>query len=958
LELSKTFEPKAIEERWTALWETRGYFVADPSKEGRVHNAATGEDYFSIVIPPPNVTGQLHLGHALNATLQDVIVRMRRMQGFNTLWLVGTDHAGIATQNVVERELAKENRTRHDLGRDAFVARVWAWREAYGRRIIDQLRKLGSSCDFSRERFTLDPGLSRAVITVFTRLYKDGLIYRDRRLINWCPRCETALSELEVDHRDTGPASPPALDVEGALSEGKLPSGGLLYYIKYPLADGSGALTVATTRPETMLGDTAVAINPSDERCAELLGRRVILPLTGREIPLIADEAVEAGFGTGVVKVTPAHDFADFAIARRHGLEEIAVIDARGRMTDQAGPYKGLRREEARARVLEDLRRQGLLTKIEPHRHALGVCSRCETVLEPMLSWQWFVRIKTLAEKAIEAVRAGRTRFYPKHWENTYFNWLENVHDWCISRQLWWGHRIPAYWCARCGQLMVEETKPEKCSSCGCSEMEQEKDVLDTWFSSALWPFSTLGWPDSTPEFKRYYPTSLLVTGFDIIFFWVARMMMMGIYFTGDVPFREVYITPLVRDQYGKKMTKSRGNVIDPLVIMDTYGTDAVRFTLAQLAVQGRDLILSADRLAASKAFANKIWNAARFVLMNLEGTPHPVQSVSMDRLSLADRWILDRLSAAIDAIKASINRYEFNAAAMTLYQFIWHEFCDWYIELAKEPLKQGGEARAGAQFVLVRCLDSLLRLLHPFMPFLTEELWQAIRPYVAEPDLAQHLAVATLPVPAAEVLTEPERGYMSQCIAATRAINSLRSLVELAPGQQADVFLRARPGEWRGKISHDEEGKATRLHFERQTLSPEEEARRRAERTEMLRGSLPRWERYARALGRVRKLTLLGETDPKPERVAVAALLGFDVFVRAPENFDFGKHLTRLRREEAETQAQLDRDNARLADVNFRAKASAEEKEKVTDRYLAALGKLATIRSEIAALSSGKTTA
>ncbi len=618
MELSKTFDSKAAEERWFQLWIDRGYFAADPDKPGEA---------FSIVIPPPNVTGQLHLGHALNVTLQDIIVRTRRMQGFNTLWVPGTDHAGIATQNAVEKDLAKEGKNRHLLGRDKFEAKVWEWRETYGNRILNQLRRLGASCDWSRERFTLDDGLSRAVNEVFIRLYKAGLIYKDRRLINWCPRCETALSDLEVDHKDRN---------------------GTLWYLKYPLVDGSGYIEVATTRPETMLGDTAVAVNPEDNRYRSRSARWRVMPLIGREIPIIADSEVDSAFGTGAVKITPAHDFNDFEMGKRHKLPQISVLDTRAQMNENAGPYAGLDREAARKRILNDLKTAGLYEREEKHTNAVGTCSRCDTIVEPMLSEQWFLNVKSMAQKAIEAVKDGRTKFFPKFWENTYFNWMENIHDWCISRQLWWGHRIPAYRCQRCDHLMVTAVRPPKCEECEGTDLVQDDDVLDTWFSSGLWPFSTLGWPEETKDLARYYPTSLLVTGFDIIFFWVARMMMFGLEFTGEVPFRDIYITPLVRDAEGKKMSKSKGNVVDPLELMDTYGTDALRFTLAQLAIQGRDVILSPERLAASRAFANKIWNAARFTMMNLADAPQPLPKVEASQMSLADRWILDRLNDAI----------------------------------------------------------------------------------------------------------------------------------------------------------------------------------------------------------------------------------------------------------------------------------------------------------------------
>jgi valyl-tRNA synthetase len=870
LELSKTFEPKSAEEHWFRSWIELGYLKADPARAGEV---------FSIVIPPPNVTGQLHLGHALNVTLQDIIVRMRRMQGYNTLWVPGTDHAGIATQNVVERELAKEHKSRHDLGREAFVKRVWEWRENYGGLILHQLRKLGASCDWSRERFTLDPGLSRAVVKVFVDLYRKGLIYRDRRLINWCPRCETALSDLEVDHRETA---------------------GHLFHIRYPLADGSGAITVATTRPETMLGDTAVAVSPGDERYSAMVGKLVRLPLVGREIAIIADAAVDAEFGTGAVKITPAHDPNDFELGRRHGLEQIPVMDTHGRMNEHAGAYQGLDREECRRRVVEDLRSRKLLEKIEPHSHAVGVCSRCDTVVEPMLSNQWFVSIKPLAEKAIAAVRDGRTQFHPNFWENTYFAWMENVYDWCISRQLWWGHRIPAYWCSRCNHLMVAAEQPAQCEKCASREMVQDEDVLDTWFSSALWPFSTLGWPEASADLKRYYPTSLLITGFDIIFFWVARMMMMGLECTGEIPFRDVYITPLVRDQYGKKMTKSRGNVVDPLVIMDQYGTDAVRFTLAQLAVQGRDLILSQDRLAASRAFANKVWNAARFVMLNLEGAPAPLRPVAIENLDLAERWILSRLDKAAREVTAAIDRYEFNIAAMVTYQFIWHEFCDWYIELSKEPLKAGGARRDAARYVLAHCLDRLLRILHPFMPFISEEIWQVLRPYLAEPGLSAHLAVARFPVPAAKSpLSDAEEAAMTRCIEAADAVNSLRSLVGFHPGERVTVLMRPRLG-------------IDQAEFAAQFAT---------------------WKRYAATMSKTETIELAAPGG-KPPAGTVTSVLGWgEISVKAREGFDFEKAVTALRKKLGDVVTHHEQHVGRLKNPEFLAKAAPEMKEQIRER-------------------------
>lgn len=869
MELAKTFDSKSAEEKWFQRWIDFGYFKADPSR---------GDKVFSIVIPPPNITGQLHLGHALNVTLQDIIVRTRRMQGYNTLWVPGTDHAGIATQNAVEKDLAREGKNRHQLGRDKFVERVWQWRETYGGRILSQLRRLGASCDWSRERFTLDPGLSRAVNEVFVRLYRENLIYKDRKLINWCPRCETALSDLEVDHKETR---------------------GNLYYIRYPFADGSGAITVATTRPETMLGDTAVAVGPEDPRFTSIMGRKLTLPLVGREIPVIADAAVDREFGTGAVKITPAHDANDFEIGRRHGLEQVSVIDTRGVMNDAAGAYRGMDRHACREKIVEDLKRKELIEKIEPHLHAVGTCSRCDTVVEPMLSEQWFVRIKPLAEKAIAAVRDGRTRFIPKFWENTYFNWMENIYDWCISRQLWWGHRIPAYRCGGCNRLMVAVARPERCEGCSGTDIVQDDDVLDTWFSSALWPFSTLGWPDETADLARYYPTSLLITGFDIIFFWVARMMMMGLWFTDEAPFRDVYITPLVRDKYGKKMTKSRGNVVDPLDLVDRYGTDALRLTLAQLSIQGRDVILSDDRLAASRAFANKVWNAARFVLMNLEGAESPLQAVAMEKLSLADRWILSRLDNATREITRSIDEYEFNNASMVAYQFAWHEFCDWYIELSKDELKGGRGAQAAARHVLVRCLDTMLRLLHPFMPFVTEEIWQTIRPYIGESNPAQHLVIAKFPEPlAVDPLAPEERLAMDRCIEATVAINRLRALLGFHPGQRAKGFVAFLP----------EAG---------------------AEAT------FPTWRPYAMALGKLESFEPIEFNGEPPARSASTVLKWGQAWIEAPEAFNFDKARQELAKRRADVQKYIEQHEARWNNPEFRAKVPQEKQDEMHERFL-----------------------
>jgi valyl-tRNA synthetase len=640
----------------------------------------------------------------LNQTVQDVMIRWRRMQGLNTLWLPGMDHAGIATQNVVERELRKEGKTRHDLGREKFVERVWEWKKEYGGKILHQIRRIGSSCDWSRERFTFDEGLSNAVREVFVQLYREGLIYRANRLINWCPRCLTALSDLEVKYE---------------TAESKL------YHIRYPLKDKPGRarafVEVATTRPETMLGDTAVAVHPEDKRYVQYRGDAVILPLVGRELPFVQDEAVDPKFGTGVVKVTPAHDLADFDMGQRHNLEQLSVIGEDARITAAGGAYQGLDRFEARKQIVEDLEAQGLLSKVETITNSVGHCQRCGTIVEPLLSLQWFVKIKPLADPAIEAVESGRTRFVPPNWANTYFEWMRNIRDWCISRQLWWGHRIPAWHCA-CGENIVEKTAPKSCPKCGSAELSQDPDVLDTWFSSGLWPFSTLGWPEKTADLKAFYPGTVLITGYDIIFFWVARMMMFGLKFMNDVPFGAVYITGMVRDAQRQKMSKSKGNVVDPLELCDRFGTDAVRFAFARMGAPGADLAISDDPFESYRNFATKIWNAARFSLRYVQDgdrVPSNAELCQMD-LSLADRWILARLNRAAQEVNGSLEQYNLHEASRTLYRFFWHEFCDWYLEMIKLHPER-------SKPVLLYVFESALRMLHPFMPFLTEELWQTM---------------------------------------------------------------------------------------------------------------------------------------------------------------------------------------------------------------------------------------
>ncbi len=694
--LESAYAPHEVEKRWYQYWEAQGLFAAAETSNLKS---------YAIVIPPPNVTGVLHMGHALNNTLQDILCRYRRLRGDNVLWMPGTDHAGIATQNVVEKKLAAEGTDRHQLGREKFIAAVWKWRKKYGGEIINQLKRLGASCDWERERFTMDEGLSRAVRRVFVDLYHEGLIYRDDYIINWCPRCHTALADLEVEHEERN---------------------GHLYHVRYPLAGGEGAIVVATTRPETMLGDTAVAVHPDDNRYRDLQSESVMLPLMDREIPLIKDGYVDMSFGTGGLKVTPAHDPNDFEIAMRHDLPAIKVIGDDGKMTAEAGKFADLDRFEARKAVIEALKVEKLLETIEPYKHSVGHCYRCHTMVEPNLSRQWFVKVKPLAQKAIDAVKSGRTRIIPDTWTKTYYDWMENIRDWCISRQIWWGHQIPAWTCEACDKVVVATDAPGVCPECENAKMVQETDVLDTWFSSALWPFSTMGWPDKTPLLKTFYPTSVLVTAFDILFFWVARMMMMGIHFMKDVPFADVYVHALVRDEDGKKMSKSTGNVIDPLTVIEQYGTDAFRFTLAAFAAQGRDVKMSEKRIEGYRHFVNKLWNAARFALMHLD---QPYEKIDFDALSLPDRWVLSRLHQVTQTVATAIDSYRFNDAASGIYNFVWHEFCDWYLEAIKPALynRAEPEKRAITLGALWRVMHDTLILLHPFMPFVTEEIWHTL---------------------------------------------------------------------------------------------------------------------------------------------------------------------------------------------------------------------------------------
>jgi valyl-tRNA synthetase len=771
-ELAKVYEPKSVENKWYSVWEGAGYFRGE---------ARSDHPAYSIVIPPPNITGVLHMGHALNNTLQDILCRWKRMSGYNVLWMPGTDHAGIATQNVVERQLAAEGKDRHSLGREEFIERVWRWKGESGGQIIDQLKRLGASCDWERERFTMDEGLTRAVREVFVRLYEEGLIYRDNRLINWCPRCHTALSDIEVEHEDKA---------------------GHLWHIRYPVAGSDRYLVVATTRPETMLGDTAVAVNPEDKRYADLIGGTVLLPLVNRKIPIIADDYVDMTFGTGVVKITPAHDFNDFEVGKRHDLERINIFDESAVVNAEGGVYAGLDRFTARKKIVADLEEMGLLAKIADHPLSIGGCYRCKTIVEPYMSLQWYVKVAPLAAPALEAVKNGSTRIIPAQWENTYYEWMENIRDWCISRQIWWGHRIPAWFCDECGHITVEREDPTACAACGSGEIRQESDVLDTWFSSALWPFSTLGWPDETPELDTFYPTSCLVTGFDILFFWVARMMMMGLHFRGEVPFREVYIHALVRDAQGQKMSKSKGNVIDPLTVIDAYGTDAFRFTLAAFAAQGRDIRLAEERIAGYRNFANKIWNAARFALMNLDGFQPDVINLGNLELSAGDRWILHRLNETARETGSALAEYRYNEAAMGLYQFTWSEFCDWYLELSKQDLYNGTpERKQTAQYVLWYTMEHLLRLLHPFMPFITEEIWQTLPGTRNTASIMQ----ADYPVFCAEHSFPEAAADMERVMGVISGIRNIRGEMEVPPSKEIAVILSCGSQESLLLMKHNE---------------------------------------------------------------------------------------------------------------------------------------------------------
>ena len=855
--LNKNYDPAPIEDKWYGKWTDDELFRAD---------TASCKPQFSIVIPPPNVTGKLHVGHSLDNTLQDILCRTKRMQGYEVLWVPGTDHAGIATQNVVERSLAAEGISRHDLGREEFVNRVWKWKEEYGSAIISQLKKLGASCDWSRERFTMDEGLSAAVRKMFVSLYNDGLIYRGKYLINWCPRCQTALSDLEVEHHD---------------HDGKF------YEVAYKFADEQGEVKVMTTRPETIMGDVAIAVHPRDQKNRHLIGKKVIVPIVHRVIPVIEDNMVDPEFGSGCVKITPAHDQNDFLVGQRHGLEQIQVIDGSGIMTKDAGEkYAGLDRFEAREVVVEDLKAEGVLLSVQEIKHSVGECYRCHTVIEPYLSEQWFVKTRPLADKGVEMVKAGKIRFIPEQWTNVYYQWMENIRDWCISRQLWWGHRIPAWYCQDCGEIMVAAETPHKCTKCGSTNLKQDEDVLDTWFSSGLWPFSTMGWPEKTEQLKKFYPTSVLVTGFDIIFFWVARMIMFGLYGTKEVPFRDIYIHALVRDEKGQKMSKSKGNVIDPLVIVKDYGADALRLTMAALTVQGRDIFLSTERIATYRLFLNKLWNASRFALMNLEDAEKG-QKWDEKQLKLQDKWILNRLAEVTAEITKLLDGYFFGEAARLMYDFVWGELCDWYLELAKPALRgdEGEERRKSTQAVLLVLFEDVLKLLHPFIPFVTEELWHAF------PFGDSYVMKNSWPKARPETLDEKAAADMKFVQEIIRTIRSLRAEARIAPSQQIP----------RVEITvHDDAKLALVKENERQIL----------------------------LLTRVEAIVV---SESKPEKSLASVLDDVQIYLPVGDLLDVEKEIQRLKADLAKLEKDIAKSSGKLANQNFIDRAPAEviEKEK-----------------------------
>lgn len=876
--IPKVYDPASVEKKWYEFWEKNRYFHAEPEP---------GKKPFSIVIPPPNITGKLHMGHALDNTLQDILIRWHRMMGDNTLWMPGYDHAGLATQIKVEEVLKKEEgKTRFDLGREEFVKRVWAWKEEYGDRIINQLKCLGISCDWERKRFTMDEGCSRAVRETFVSLFEKGLIYKGTRITNWCVNCHTALSDIEVEHEDTP---------------------GHLWYVRYPVVGEEDTyLTIATTRPETIPGDTAVAVNPEDERYAKLIGKTLRLPILNREIPVIADSYVDTKFGTGAVKITPSHDPNDYEMGLRHNLPEIVVIGKDGVMTEEAGLFAGLERYECRKQIVARLKEEGYLVKIEEHSHAVGHCQRCHNIVEPLVSTQWFVKMQPLVKAAVDCVTDGRTQFVPERFTKNYTGWMENIHDWCISRQIWWGHRIPVWYCDDCGEMSASRTDLEKCPKCGSTHIHQDEDALDTWFSSALWPFSTMGWPDNTELLKQFYPTSVLVTGYDIIFFWVARMLIMGMEFMKEIPFEKVFIHGLVRDSQGRKMSKSLGNGIDPLEVIEKYGADTLRFMLITGNTPGNDMRFYWERVEGTRNFANKIWNASRFALMNMEGYD---KDAELAPYTLADKWILSRLQDTVKDVTGLLERFELGEAGRAIYDFIWSEVCDWYIEIAKPRLynKEAAAERATAQHVLATVLVSAMKLLHPYMPFITEEIYQCL------PHEAESIMISKWPV-ADESLVDPEaeRG-MNAIMDSIKAIRNMRAEVNANPGKKIPAIML---------VSED------------------------------LREVVAHNDSYIKLLGGIDNLELRPLNGEKPENAMAAVVTGIEVYLPLAGLIDVEKETQRLSKELAAMEKDLQRAGGKLNNAGFLAKAPEDVIAKERAKYEELSGKIEAVKKRMAYLS------
>lgn len=879
--IPKVYDPASVEKKWYEFWEKNRYFHAEPEP---------GKKPFSIVIPPPNITGKLHMGHALDNTLQDILIRWHRMMGDNTLWMPGYDHAGLATQIKVEEVLKKEEgKTRFDLGREEFVKRVWAWKEEYGDRIINQLKCLGISCDWERKRFTMDEGCSRAVRETFVSLFEKGLIYKGTRITNWCVNCHTALSDIEVEHEDTP---------------------GHLWYVRYPVVGEEDTyLTIATTRPETIPGDTAVAVNPEDERYAKLIGKTLRLPILNREIPVIADSYVDTKFGTGAVKITPSHDPNDYEMGLRHNLPEIVVIGKDGVMTEEAGPFAGLERYECRKQIVARLKEESYLVKIEEHSHAVGHCQRCHNIVEPLVSTQWFVKMQPLVKAAVDCVTDGRTQFVPERFTKNYTGWMENIHDWCISRQIWWGHRIPVWYCDDCCEMSASRTDLEKCPKCGSTHIHQDEDALDTWFSSALWPFSTMGWPDNTELLKQFYPTSVLVTGYDIIFFWVARMLIMGMEFMKEIPFEKVFIHGLVRDSQGRKMSKSLGNGIDPLEVIEKYGADTLRFMLITGNTPGNDMRFYWERVEGTRNFANKIWNASRFALMNMEGYD---KDAELAPYTLADKWILSRLQDTIKDVTGLLERFELGEAGRAIYDFIWSEVCDWYIEIAKPRLynKEAAAERATAQHVLATVLVSAMKLLHPYMPFITEEIYQCL------PHEAESIMISKWPV-ADESLIDPEaeRG-MNAIMDSIKAIRNMRAEVNANPGKKIPAIMLVNE-DLREVVAHNDS--------------------------------------YIKLLGGIDNLELRPLNGEKPENAMAAVVTGIEVYLPLAGLIDVEKETQRLSKELAAMEKDLQRAGGKLNNAGFLAKAPEDVIAKERAKYEELSGKIEAVKKRMAYLAELK---